>query len=64
MQMLGGLNRHGTTDLHVAAGNGEVRKLEGLLCGGRDPNVQNNIGFTPLHTAVMNGEVRRSIHAV
>lgn len=56
--MLSGLNRHGTTDLHVAAGNGEVRKLESmLLCRGVDPDVQNNIGFTPLHTAVMNGEV-------
>ena len=56
--MLGGLNRHGTTDLHVAAGNGEVRNLESLLCEeGRDPDVQNNIGFTPLHTAVLNGEV-------
>ena len=54
---MGVLNRFGTTDLHVAAGAGDVRSLEILLEEGRDPNVQNYIGFTPLHTAVINGEV-------
>ncbi|KAI6646728.1 Ankyrin repeat-containing protein [Oopsacas minuta] len=52
------MNRYGTTDLHIAAGNGEVRNLESMLSNGRDPNIQNNIGYTPLHTAVVNGELQ------
>ena len=52
------VNRFGSTDMHVAAAQGDVLILQTLLCEGRDPNVQNSKGITPLHTAVVNGQVR------
>jgi ankyrin repeat protein len=46
-----GVDRHGRTDLHYAAGEGDLAKVRTLLAFGAQVDVPDDNGWTPLHFA-------------
>jgi len=51
------LRRAGFTELHAAAWNGEIARVERLVKEGVSVNVASLSGTTPLHSASMQGQV-------
>ena len=45
------LDREGRSNLHYAAGDGELAAVEKLLAAGADVNLQDKQGWAPLHFA-------------
>jgi ankyrin repeat protein len=45
------LDRAGRSDLHYAALDGDLARIESLIAAGADVNLADRAGFTPLHFA-------------
>jgi ankyrin repeat protein len=46
-----GVDRYGRTDLHYAAGDGDLARVRALLAAAADPGLPDDDGWTPLHFA-------------
>src|SRR5258708_32868909 len=46
-----GVDRYGRTDLHYAAGEGDLAKAQALLTAGAQVDLPDDNGWTPLHFA-------------
>jgi len=45
------------SDLHFAAQDGDMARVQQLLADGRSPNAFDEISMTPLHYAARNGHI-------
>jgi ankyrin repeat protein len=52
-----GIDRLGRTELHYAAGKGDVEKVKALLIAGANPGLADDNGWTPLHFAAQSYSV-------